>query len=283
MYCCAECFTSPTVKEHINSEGTEDDCELCGSTNVKTVDSSELYELFKPIFDLYREIEYGTDYFEDDDPIDHGDSLTQLLEDHWYDIFSDQVDDDMHQEFFKSVISGGTYDKHSPDDGPPDLGTLYTRDDDDGSGELWWRLRTYLMHERRFLIKDERISYFIATIRETLLGLETKVSAGQTYYRARLDSGERTKPLPKEEMGARPPEKVTEGGRANPPGIPVLYLASDEKTAISEVRPWKGATVTVGTFKTTKELKLADLTDKFDDELKAELPLKRIWSLVAED
>lgn len=263
MYCCAECFTSPILKEHINSEGTLDTCELCGSTKVKTVDSSDLYELFKPLFDLYREIQYGIDYIEEEDPTDKGETLPQLLQQDWYDIFSEKANDNMYDDFFESVIGGGTYDKHSPDDGPPDLSTLYTSIDDDYSGELWWRLREYLMHERRFSIKDERIAHFIDTIQETLLGLETKVRAGQTYYRARLDSGERDKPLPCEEMGTPPPEKVTEGGRANPAGIPVLYLADDEKTAISEVRPWKGAAVTVGTFKTTKGLTLADLTGKF--------------------
>ncbi len=53
------------------------------------------------------------------------------------------------------------------------------------------------------------------------------------------------------------PEKASEG-RVNPRGIPCLYLATDEKTAISEVRPWVGSYVTVAEFETRKPLRLVD-------------------------
>jgi RES domain-containing protein len=32
-------------------------------------------------------------------------------------------------------------------------------------------------------------------------------------------------------------------GRANPRGIPVLYLATHRETALAEVRPWIGAVI----------------------------------------
>jgi hypothetical protein len=47
-------------------------------------------------------------------------------------------------------------------------------------------------------------------------------------------------------------------GRANPKGIPYLYLATDKETAMSEVRPWLGSSISVGQFKTTKELHVID-------------------------
>ncbi|MFZ0569740.1 MAG: RES domain-containing protein [Rhodomicrobium sp.] len=34
-------------------------------------------------------------------------------------------------------------------------------------------------------------------------------------------------------------------GRANPRGIPYLYLASTRDTALAEVRPWIGSHITV--------------------------------------
>ena len=49
-------------------------------------------------------------------------------------------------------------------------------------------------------------------------------------------------------------------GRANSAGIPVLYLASTEQTAISEVRPWVGSEVSVAQFRITRELAAIDLT-----------------------
>jgi RES domain-containing protein len=47
-------------------------------------------------------------------------------------------------------------------------------------------------------------------------------------------------------------------GRANPKGIPVLYLASDNATAVAETRPWIGAHVSVGEFATTREVAVVD-------------------------
>lgn len=61
-------------------------------------------------------------------------------------------------------------------------------------------------------------------------------------------SAERMKP---------PPDKASEG-RVNPRGIPYLYLSTDEKTAISEVRPWVGSYVTVVEFETCRDLRVVD-------------------------
>ena len=49
-------------------------------------------------------------------------------------------------------------------------------------------------------------------------------------------------------------------GRINPSGIPVLYLATSEQTAISEVRPWIGASVSVAQFRLNRKLKTMDLS-----------------------
>lgn len=47
-------------------------------------------------------------------------------------------------------------------------------------------------------------------------------------------------------------------GRVNPRGIPCLYMATNDATAVSEVRPRIGAYVTVAAMKCLRELKLID-------------------------
>ncbi|MGV7219227.1 RES family NAD+ phosphorylase [Bradyrhizobium sp. UFLA05-112] len=47
-------------------------------------------------------------------------------------------------------------------------------------------------------------------------------------------------------------------GRVNPRGIPYLYLATDSNTALAEVRPWIGATISVAQFKTNRDLNVID-------------------------
>jgi hypothetical protein len=49
-------------------------------------------------------------------------------------------------------------------------------------------------------------------------------------------------------------------GRANPKGIPYLYLATHRDTAVAEVRPWKGAVVSVGQFMVVRKLRLVNTT-----------------------
>ncbi|MGN6383086.1 MAG: RES family NAD+ phosphorylase [Dyella sp.] len=80
------------------------------------------------------------------------------------------------------------------------------------------------------------------------------------FYRARLMKD--AAPYPLDEMGA-PPAALASDGRANPIGIRYLYLADDRDTAIAEVKPSKGALVSVAAFGILpgKTLKLIDLTD----------------------
>jgi hypothetical protein len=59
---------------------------------------------------------------------------------------------------------------------------------------------------------------------------------------------ERMRPLP-----FRAPE-----GRASPKGIPVLYLATERETALLEVRPWAGSTITVALFIVQRDLRVVD-------------------------
>ena len=99
---------------------------------------------------------------------------------------------------------------------------------------------------------------------------EVKLPTGKVLWRAQIGSRkwartdgdghswsedapfapERMKPLP-----WNPSE-----GRVNPRGIAYLYLATDRETAIAEVRPWSGALVSVGAFKTKRDLRLVDCT-----------------------
>jgi hypothetical protein len=47
-------------------------------------------------------------------------------------------------------------------------------------------------------------------------------------------------------------------GRINPRGIPCLYLASTKETAMAEVRPWIGSLISLGQFKTMRDLRVVD-------------------------
>ena len=62
----------------------------------------------------------------------------------------------------------------------------------------------------------------------------------------------------------KPPLELAREGRANPRGIPVLYLSTRGKTAMSEVRPWLGSLVSCAHFTTTRDLKIVDFSVHHD-------------------
>ncbi|WLG45220.1 RES family NAD+ phosphorylase [Pseudomonas sp. FP1740] len=117
----------------------------------------------------------------------------------------------------------------------------------------WEFLRKELMEENRFFpkgaIDSERITYLLSQ-------LIYKAALPAKWYRARIQETDEAFPL--EKMGPPPKDKATHG-RANPVGIPYLYMASNIETAITEIRPHTGEYVTVAEFELIEELKLADL------------------------
>jgi hypothetical protein len=78
----------------------------------------------------------------------------------------------------------------------------------------------------------------------------------QVWYRARLLQGEEIYAIDK--MGA-PPKRSASHGRANPAGIPYLYLASLPETAVSELRPHTGEKACVAEFTVAAPLNAVDL------------------------
>ena len=61
------------------------------------------------------------------------------------------------------------------------------------------------------------------------------------------------------DLGA-PPESKSRAGRMNPAGVPYLYLAFDEKTALAETRVAHGQEVTVSQWSPVRDLQVIDLS-----------------------
>jgi hypothetical protein len=117
---------------------------------------------------------------------------------------------------------------------------------------VWQTLRTELMHENR---------YFPATPMDTdrleeLIGQLLADPIPTEWFRARLQTGDDLFKIG--EMGA-PPKRIAGHGRANPAGIPYLYLGSTPQTAVAEVRPHTGEKACVADFTVAAGLQIVDL------------------------
>ncbi len=85
---------------------------------------------------------------------------------------------------------------------------------------------------------------------------------GKTLFRARIQN-DPEKSYRTSEMGC-PPAKVVSNGRANPAGIPYLYLAEDPMTTLYEVRALLNDRVSIGTFELIEDVKVVDFTSRPD-------------------
>ena len=100
--------------------------------------------------------------------------------------------------------------------------------------------------------------------------VEASLHAGTLLFRARIGVAQRFmrgfggwtadtvfQPFIGSAMGAPPPAKATPG-RLNRDGVSFLYLATDEATAAAEIRPHPGHRLSIGAFRSVREIRLAD-------------------------
>lgn len=118
---------------------------------------------------------------------------------------------------------------------------------------------------------NQKVQAFLDTVLATLKDRDVKIPSGTLLFRAQQgidyapvadEDGEQIGEEKCGYGGARmtPLKNRAKEGRANPAGIPVLYLASTEQTAISEVRPWVGSEISVAQFKIIRDIRIVYLS-----------------------
>ena len=114
---------------------------------------------------------------------------------------------------------------------------------------------------------------FLATLIETCEKRKRTMEKGRSLWRAQLghaweveevevsiDGGVAKRPIaaPFGRERMIPLLDRASEGRVNPKGIPCLYLSTEMRTAMTEVRPWVGSFVSVANFRVLKDLMLVD-------------------------
>jgi hypothetical protein len=230
MKCCAACFADPVLAASIGNTGDIGCCDSCGREDVLVVDAESLRDYFEPVVGLYG-------------PNEDGKPLHELLQDDWG-IFA--IDDGTARE---SLLSAIVADLGIP---AGRYGLGYEQGEDPLA--LWEIFSKELKYENRFLPASTPDTQIFGDFAEQF-GLVWPAGS-VALFRARInEDGHQFTP---DEM-LKPPANLVTNGRANPLGIPYLYVASDSDTAITEVRGHKGDHVTVVTFSIEEELSLYDL------------------------
>ena len=131
------------------------------------------------------------------------------------------------------------------------------------------------MGDRRYVRSDDS-EEFLDTVLTTAAARKKSLKKHSIWWRAQLGHEWREEgqdhetfevecALPPERMKPRP-DRASEG-RANPKGVPCLYLATTKETAMSEVRPWIGSLISVGQFETIRTLEIIDCSHNHGDPL----------------
>ena len=233
MNCCPNCFSDNFLKNHISALSNKTgQCSFCKTRNVELLEPLELFDRFEPLLNLYET------YYK-------GSSLIDLVQSDWNVFAIGQRR--IQQKLLKAITDNKDLYKFKYR--PKHL-------QDKTNIEQWGKFREELKHNNRFFPSN-------APDREQLepiglyIGYVLK-KGDHILYRARINNSD--KPYEIDEMG-KPSPLISTSGRANPFGIPYLYLSSTLETAISEVRGHKGEKVTIVEFHLEEDLELADLRD----------------------
>lgn len=133
----------------------------------------------------------------------------------------------------------------------------------------YWEFRHAVKNNSRFIL-DKESKDFLNAIEDTCPSRIEIISISSFLWRAQIgcdyvpqyqeDIHVDYIPVPFDYKRMNPLKNSASEGRANPKGIPYLYIATDKETAMSEVRPSLGAILSIGKFKPTRELKIIDFS-----------------------
>ncbi|MBC3833477.1 RES domain-containing protein [Undibacterium amnicola] len=233
MLCCANCIADEFFRvEFFAGSNIVGRCSYCNTDNSKLLSPRALKTHFELLLSIYS-------------PAENGLSLVELLQTNWALFPADRLVRSVVKDLLSEILDDGEIVRQKFE--------LPTSNNSD-SLLKWKTLHNELKHINRFFpqtkINFDRLEELFGHV------LIKEENIPKIWYRARIQQG--SAPYAINEMGA-PPKTLASHGRANPAGIPYLYLASNELTAISEVRPHTGEDVSVAEYSIINGLKLADL------------------------
>lgn len=151
-------------------------------------------------------------------------------------------------------------------------------------------------NERRWVFGG-KAGNFLSAVRAASKSRAYHLKSGGRLYRAQVGSrfedaehgAEWEHPLPEARM-VPDPNHIKNGGRANPPGFAYLYLANTKETALAEMRPWVGESLTLAIFELQQDVNLVvcrpgpenALDWLFEEKPSAEKLNKYIWNTISE-
>ncbi|WP_430968318.1 RES family NAD+ phosphorylase [Spongiimicrobium sp. 2-473A-2-J] len=219
-----------------NNSNTNGDCDHCDTKKASLIDCKELQDHFFPLLDIYEIAEDGVE-------------LSKVLDEDWsiFNITAEKIT----KSLLTSIIDN--HEKYQPLIENNVKLVHHTETED--LIQNWEAFKIELKNENRFLIKNPADLELV----EEVLPVRS-YTKGKIFYRSRISASSEGH-LPTN-MG-KPPHKLAKAGRANPQGIPYLYLAQSTKTTLYEARATFLDYVTIGEFKLQENIKVITLRTSY--------------------
>ncbi len=233
MIICSNCFNEKESElvEFINSLGQSQQCEVCHTVG-NSAKLDELFDFFQELLNCFQQSEAGT-------------------------LLCDKIQQDW--KFFPDNKSANSILKEVLTSIETDIELSSKVDYTDAIKQnvtYWDKLKKELREHRRFIPDKEILKHLNLN---SVFDLSYWLGGDTKLYRARVHHKSREKPYQPQEMMAPKPED-TVSGRANPSGIPFLYLSENEKTVAHEVRASYPDELSIGVFETANN-KHIDIVD----------------------
>lgn len=226
MKVCQYCFNDFELKRFIVSESEEKGkCDYCSEGfNTELLEVGELLDFFSEFIGVFKI-----------DTSEAGLPLVKIIQKDWNLFVDEQIAHDILSDLllaFPCIINN-----------PQDY-VSYT-DEIVESYSYWNILKDELKWNLRFLIDVDRL---VDLGWDSFFNKSVEISNDYPLFRARVHLNGEKHPFDLKELGC-PPRESTKAGRANPTGIPYLYLSKEIETTLYETRATFLDDVSIGIFK----------------------------------
>ncbi len=238
MLVCKNCFSDKELSAFIQSSGKQSDCGVCDSKSTSTIELAELFDFFQELFNNFQLSKIGT-------------ALKSKIQENW--------------SFFSShqnaaiILNEVAHNLNSDITSANDL-VDYTEDIIENYS-YWDTLKESIKWERRYV---QDIDYLTMELGwDEFFNTQFELDSTTKLFRARVHHESGMKPYNPENMMC-PEPKMVSGGRANPSGIPYLYLSDNTETVLYEVRASYLDELSIGEFQLNnihEQVKIVDFTE----------------------
>ena len=290
MNICEKHVAEPSIKCYIQSLGSNKDCSICGCSD-KCVDtgSPEFHELLKAILRYnYDEVQYNSHF--------GGGSSTEFMLAEGF-IFNKEMfaslSDEQLMELDNDIYNIPVYDGINIYAGYTDGQQNMLLTSIQNSRHKFFDTLSNNLATKNYHDFEEQVRSIISSFGNSFAKI---VEGSSIVYRARIGvdgirialepfnkNGKKFYvPFEGQKIGPVPPLKAT-NGRANRTGVSYLYCATDEYTAVAEIRPHPTDVVSVAQFSISRALKIFDFSQpnfldfyESDDALDSMIPFAKM-------